>query len=129
MADGKGHQYRIVSRVYRDGEQVSEDMSPTLGLAPVIETSESCEPGKAPVSQTEETVTRDGKTRKLIRVRICRRDIAAQVRSDQRAALSSLREARAELAQERALSEAARADVLANIDRSIARLEAEKKGK
>ncbi len=71
--------------------------------------SESCEPGKEPVSQTEENVTKDGKTRKIVKVRICKRDIALRAQSEKRAALSSLREARAELAQEKALSEATRA--------------------
>ncbi len=102
--------------------------------------SEACEPGREPVSQTEETVTRDGKTRRIVKVRVCKRDIEARAMSAEAearradayalqadaAALSNLREARANLAGEKGLSEKTRAEILADIDRSIAGIQAQR---
>jgi hypothetical protein len=93
-------------------------------MPPQVEISENCDTKGEPVSSTTELKSPDGKTtRTVTRVMICKRSIG-----DARGAgLSGLKEARADLAKEKGLPDKVREDVLADLDRTIAKLEAEKK--
>ncbi len=98
MASSGKHDYHVVRRVYRDGKLITdESLPPELIAVPRIEMTESCD-GKGMVSRSEETVTKDGKTQNITRIRICKREIAEQVRAadgQRRLALVEMRNARA----------------------------------
>lgn len=121
-ADGK--QVRIIRRVTKDGKDVTEEgMPPMPPLPPEVEISQNCDTKGEPVTSTTEMKSPDGKTRTVTRVMICKRSIAG-ARGE---GLSGLREARADLAKEKNLPDKVREDVLADLDRTIARLEAQEK--
>ncbi|HEY1125372.1 MAG TPA: M56 family metallopeptidase [Sphingobium sp.] len=121
-----GKQVRIIRRVTKDGKEVvDESMLPMPPLPPEVEISQNCDTKGEPVTSTTETKSPDGKTRTVTRVMICKRSMAG-ARGE---GLSGLKEARADLAREKALPDKVRDEVLADLDRTIARLEAQEKDK
>ncbi|MBO9579466.1 MAG: hypothetical protein J7498_01065 [Sphingobium sp.] len=118
---GDGKQVRIIRRVTKDGKDVTETgLPPMPPLPPEVEISQNCDTKGEPVTSTTEQKSPDGKTtRTVTRVMICKRSVAG-ARGE---ALSGLREARADLARDKGLPDKVRDEVLANLDRTIARIE------
>jgi len=122
-----GKQVRIIRHVTRDGKDVTETILPPMPpLPPEVEISQNCDTKGEPVTSTTEVKSPDGKTtRTVTRVMICKRSVA----SARGEGLSGLKEARADLAREKALPDRVRDEVLADLDRTIARIEAQEKDK
>jgi bla regulator protein BlaR1 len=123
-----GQQLRLIHRAYNEGKPVTEDLLPPMPpmppMPPQVEISENCDGKGEPASSTTELKSPDGKTtRTVTRVMICRHAMAGAGG----AGLSGLKEARADLAREKGLPDKVRAEVLADLDRTIAKLEDEKK--
>lgn len=90
-------------------------------MIPRIDVEQHCD-GAGPVT-TETSVAANGKAQR-VRIMICERDVALRAR---RTALHSLQQARAgvaaaQMGRDRAMSESIRAQVLADLDKEIARL-------
>jgi bla regulator protein BlaR1 len=118
---GKGQ--RIVVRT-RDGKTITQDVTidgdQIVRGIPEIHVDERCDTGRSSVStQTSEV---NGEARQ-VRVMICGKGIAGEARAQ---ALAGLRRARAEMQRETDLSEATRARILADLDREIARMKADR---
>ncbi|MBO9670765.1 MAG: energy transducer TonB [Sphingobium sp.] len=124
-ADGK--QIRIIRHITKDGKEVTvEGMPPMPPLPPEVNISENCDTKGEPVTSTTELKSPDGKTtRTVTRVMICKRSMAG----GHGEGLSGLKEARADLAKEKGLPDKVRDEVLADLDRTIARIEAQEKDK
>lgn len=132
-ADGRR---RVIVR-HRDGDVDEADIPSEAEIAamiPEIDVRESCGEGHEMV-RTDSTTSSEGKRERIV-VRMCSREIARQSReaaqqgraaalAGRRAALAGMKQARAAIAGEMELSEAQRVRALANLDRQIARMEAE----
>lgn len=94
-------------------------------MVPIIEVSEGkgCDSGKQLVNTVEKRVSVDGKQRQKISILICNKDYARQARSE---AIKGLQEARNDIAAEDELSEKTRSGILADLDRQIARMRADR---
>lgn len=124
VSEANGSHYRHVVRI-RDGKIVAPPSKAEIdAMVPLIEVKEArqCAGGDA-VNTSEETVAVDGKERRQIRILICGKAKAQEARAQ---ALKGLQSARNSLADETALSGDTRRKVLADLDRQIARMRAER---
>lgn len=124
VSEANGSHYRYVVRI-RDGKIVAPPSKAEIdAMVPLIAVKEArqCAGGDA-VNTSEETVAVDGKERRQIRILICGKAKAQEARAQ---ALKGLQSARSSLAGETALSSDTRSKVLADLDRQIARMRAER---
>lgn len=119
-----GNKYRY--RITRDAVVTDIPTEAEIeAMIPIVEVKEgqSCAGARDYVNTTEETVTVDGRARQKIRISICGKDIARHARAE---ALQGMAEARADIARERDLSEKMRANILADLDREMAKIRMER---